>query len=70
MRWRGGQQENLKAVELHLSLRQHLQSPLPARKTSKEQADGGGAVVLSSSQRGCGGGGGGGGGGGVALPCY
>lgn len=49
---RGGQQENLKAVELHLSLRQHLQSALPARKTRKEQPDGGGAVVLSSSQRG------------------
>lgn len=43
-----GQQENLQAVELHFSLRQHLQSALPASKTRKEQTDGGGAVVLSS----------------------
>lgn len=45
-------QVNLKAVGLHLSLRQLLQSALPARKTRKEQPDGGGAVVLSSSQGG------------------
>lgn len=45
-------QVNLKAVELHLSLRQQPRSPLPAWKTRREQPDGGGPVVLSSSRMG------------------